>query len=121
MYTLDEREGWLYVKEVSISFCDPIEITHYWPTGIRYATFTSWFASPEQSHEALGKPVQPLCNPATRFRDAQGWTYKLPDGAEPDATETRAIPEPKQRGKKLPLKWHQGAWHKETSKGLVRA
>jgi hypothetical protein len=117
MYTLDERNGWLYVKEVTNSFCEPVDIIHYWPTGMRYANFASWFASPERAHEALGKPVTPISNAS--YQDERGWTYRLPSGGEtkPDHTETMPIPEPKQRGKKFPLRWQKGRWEKETKRG----
>ncbi|SRR5260221_9452440 len=120
-YVLDERNGWIYAKETITDYFEPRHIISWWPTGIRYIDFARWFATPELARAAIGEALFPTSN--TSYRDERGWTYRLPNGGQtlPDYTETSSIPEPKQRGRKFPVEWKNGAWYKRTSRGLVSA
>lgn len=120
-YVLDERNGWLYVKETTTDFFEPRLIIHWWPTGQRFVTFAQWFESSTRAREALGGVLYPTSNAS--YRDERGWNYRLQSGGQtkPDHTELVPIAPPKQRGRTLPVEWKNGAWYKQTARGLVKA
>jgi hypothetical protein len=119
-HVLDERNGLIYVKETTTDFFEPRYIIHWWPTSLRWYQFKQWFADETRAREAIGKTVHSTSN--ISYIDERGWTYRLQSGGQtkPDYTERIPIPEPKQRGRKLPMEWKNGAWYKHTSHGLVR-
>lgn len=120
-YVLDERNGWIYVKETYTDFFEPRYIISWWPTGIRWYQFMQWFGTTELARAAIGGQVHPMSN--VSYQDERGWTYRLPNGGQtkPEYTELEPIPEPKQRGRKFPVEWKNGAWYKHTARGLVPA
>ncbi len=123
-YTLEEREGFLCIKETFVSRWEPLQIANYWKV-MPYADFAAWFASEDRARHKLGSPVFPQIHPPIIFKDANGWKYTIPYqnlSTQPPAnyTETTPIPMPNLRGRKFPLIWQEGAWHKQTAKGLKR-
>lgn len=119
-HSLEEKDGYLYIKETMTDFFEPRTITNYWPTGMQWYQFMGFFADAERARAAVGGTVSPTST--CTYRDVRGWIYRLPDGGKTKSafTEVEPIPEPKQRGRKLPLEWKNGAWHKRTARGLVR-
>jgi hypothetical protein len=120
-YVLDERNGWLYAKETTTDYFEPRYIIHWWQTGMHWYQFKQRFADEEHARAAIGGVLHPMSN--TSYQDERGWTYRLPNGGQtkPEFTETVPIPEPKQRGRKSPVRWHQGYWQKETTRGWISA
>lgn len=120
-YILDERDGWIYAKETTTDYFEPRSIIQWWPTEIRWYQFRQWFADEDYARAAIGGVLHPMSN--TSYQDERGWTYRLPQEGQtkPEYTEIVPIPEPKQRGRKFPVEWKNGAWWKYTSRGLVRA
>lgn len=72
----------------------------------------------------LGCQLIAMSHPPTVWKDKQGWLYRITSGLSgersPAFTEYEPIPKPKQRGRTSPLEWHEGAWHKKTSKGFIK-
>lgn len=124
LYTLEEREGFLCIKETFVSLWEPLRIANYWKI-MPYAEFTAWFASEDRARQMLGSNVFPQFNPAIIFKDVNGWQYTIPYqnlSTQPPAnhTETTPIPEPLQKGRKFPLLWKDGAWYQQRATGLKR-
>ena len=127
--TLVEREdGFLYAKEVSTDFDQPRKIISFWPLvhaqygtviptdrKIRYADLRRIFASEELAQKLLGCKLF-YERAWGGYKDERGWYYALPKGSQTTAqfVEFETIPEPVQRGRKLPVKWERGEWWKET-------
>jgi len=122
MYTLERRDDFLCIKETLISPCDPVQIVNYWNV-MPYHEFLSGFSSEERAQRHLGSTVSPLLHPPIHFKDSNNRHYTIPHrdlSTQPPATHTETTPieEPRQRGRKLPLQWHNGKWYKVTTKGL---
>ncbi len=118
-YTLVERDGWLYVREDQIDYQAPVLTRLYYPTGGRLAHLARILGSEEDAKAKIGTRLTRQATISWQFFDNQAIRYRLEhDGqTRPTWIEREPIPEPKQRGKKLPLRWHRGAWQKLTAKG----
>ena len=125
MSILTERDGWLYIKNCYTDWGTPKQITLWWPIGIHTSDFRYRFPCPRMTplslQEHLGQKMQTLGNGF--FSDECGMTYRLKDGGatQADLVETTDLAPPKQRGRKLPIRWYQGQWEKETTHGWVSA
>ena len=123
-YALAERDGALYAKETIIDPWEPRMIINWYRLGTTLMEFATWFASEDLMRKRIGSVLSPTIHPATVWRDEQGWIYRIASGIsgerKPAITEITPISEPAQHGRKYPLQWHKGAWHKETKKGLVK-
>src|SRR5258708_25489860 len=104
---LDERDGWLYVSYVTTDWNKPKQITHLWPIGVRFADFARRFSCEEEARKRIGNSMRDMGN--GYFSDEHGLTYRLMNGGstQPACTEITDVPEPKQRGKKLPVAWRE--------------
>jgi hypothetical protein len=116
---LAERDGWLYVQVVEIDDQQPVKTRRTYPTGERLYALSQMLGSVEAARARIGTRLTPQAGVSWLFSDEHGIRYRLAqDGATKATwTEQEPIPEPVQRGKKLPLRWHRGAWQKLTSKG----
>ena len=117
-FQLAERQGWLYVQEVQVDEQQPIKISLFYPTGGRLYHLAQTLGSMEAARERLGTRLTPQTGVGWLFLDAHAIRYRLlEDGQTKVAwTERESIPEPVQRGKKLPVRWHRGAWQKWTER-----
>jgi hypothetical protein len=120
--TLEERGGWLFVKDVEYAFDKPLQIVRWWPIGLRFQAFANArFNSIEEARAFLGCRLR-LINAQTglcRDETNRGWEYRLLDGGQtvPERVESFPVPEPMQRGRKLPVHRRDGHWMKETARG----
>ncbi|GCE31994.1 hypothetical protein KDA_74780 [Dictyobacter alpinus] len=119
--TLEERDGWLFIKHTQTSFTEPKEIANWWPLQVRFADFAHRFVNTVEARKRIGRPVIYLGNGL--YRDEDGLLYRLVDGGQTKAqfTHITDVPEPKQRGRTLPMQWRDGCWQKQTSRGWRRA
>jgi hypothetical protein len=119
--TLEERDGWLYIRESHASFTEPKEIVCWWPLQVHFADFAQRFGSREEARERIGHRV--IHEENGLYRDDEGLRYRLVNGGQttPQFTEVLDIAPPKQRGRKLPMQWQNGNWYKQTSQGWKRA
>lgn len=122
---LAERDGWLYIKNIFTSYAEPKQITLWWATGVRMSDYTYAFRCPHTPPllptEHLGQRMKTLGN--GYFSDECGMTYRLKEGGatKADLIETIDLDQPVQRGRKLPIRWYQGEWQKETADGWKTA
>jgi hypothetical protein len=119
--TLEERDGWLYIRDIHVSFTEPKEIATWWPLQVRFADFAQRFGSREEARLRIGHTVIHEGNGL--YRDDKGLRYRLVNGGQttPEFTEVTDIAPPKQHGRKLPIEWRNGSWYKQTSQGWKRA
>jgi hypothetical protein len=115
--TLVERDGWLYVLYQYPVYEKPEMVNIYWPLKIRAQQFISNYGN-----EYIGRELRDLREgkyEMPRINTLAPITFRLPDGGKTVAefTETKPIPEPKQRGKKLEVRWRYGKWEKNTARG----
>jgi|SRR5579871_4075261 len=117
-FTLAERDGWLYVCAVEIDDQQPVVTRLYYPTGGRLAHLAQLLGSQEAALAKIGTPLTRQATIPWQFYDSQALRYRLEREGQtrPARIEQEPIPEPKQRGKKLPLRWHLGAWQKWSEK-----
>lgn len=115
---LAERDGWLYIKDESTDWNNPIKYTRWYPLKVRFADFKHRFGSEEEAREHLNVPVFYMGSDGI-YRDAVSMRYRLVDGGKtvPEIVDEEPIPEPKQRGKKLPIEYRRGSYWKDTAKG----
>lgn len=118
---LSERDGYLFVKWSMTSLTEPKLISHWWPIGVRFADFAHRFPTPEEARARVGCVLRGLGG--GNYCDESGLTYLLQEGEKTCSAyvEVTNVPEPRQRGRKLPVAWRSGAWYKQTSKGWVLA
>ncbi|GHP00658.1 hypothetical protein KSF_107050 [Reticulibacter mediterranei] len=119
--TLEERDGWLYIKSSSARLTEPKQIANWWPLQVRFADFAQRFASLDEARKRIGRPMVYLGSGL--YRDEEGLRYRLVNNGQtkPQFTDITDIPEPTQRGRKLPVEWRNGCWYKQTSRGWKRA
>jgi hypothetical protein len=118
-HTLIERDGWLYVKVIEIDYQQPMKTSRCYPTGERLSSLAQAQGLMEAARARIGTYLTPQAGVSWLFSDEHGIRYRLAEDGATKATwtEQEPIPEPMQRGKQLPLRWHRGAWQKLTSKG----
>jgi|ERR1051325_1647107 hypothetical protein len=121
METLIERDGWLYVLYQYADYNKPEMVKIYWPLKIRSGDFISRYGA-----HHIGNQLRDIRDGRYELAYGNGSepiTFRLPDGGQTRAefTETEPIPEPKQRGKKFPVRWNGGRWQKCTARGWIAA
>ena len=106
-YTIQAREGKLYIVEKSPNFYIPQWDILWWPTGIPAAF----------RRDAVGMTVRPGYTSGT-YRSDDGVTWPLIDGGQtrPTFVEHEPIPRPKTR---VETKYYSAAWHKKLKSGWV--
>lgn len=104
--TIEERNGELFVAMRDVLHDEPTEIVNLYPLGVHAYSLRHLVGRPVTFKDGV-------------FRDEHGVMYPLRDGqnSKPTLTERTPVAEPKQRGRKLELKWIFGRWHKETKNG----
>jgi hypothetical protein len=119
--TLDEKDGWLFVKEVSIDSFQPQQLILWWPTGVRWYQFAQYFADEERARAMIGAKLIQLSHVTYQLDGglSGGLKFTMRDGGQtkPEHSEVIPIDPPKQRGRPLPVKWRDGRWWKETQRG----
>lgn len=124
MYTLEERDGALYAKEVAVNEWEPHYDVNWYRLVTDYRKFVTWFASEEVARTILGDELYPSTQYPTIWSDKRGWmwiaTCANASQRRPDYTELIPIPQPEQKGRQHPLTWHKGHWCKQTARGLVK-
>lgn len=118
--TLFEKGGWLYVRCIIRDWSKPEMTIHYWPTGARFMDLANRLGT-DEAKTRIGMKMSYKGQGV--YWDEKFQSYRLKDGAQtkPEWSENSSVPEPVQRGRKLPLRWRDGRWQKETSKGWVVA
>lgn len=119
--TLVERDNFLYIVSGFTMTDEPQWRLLWYPTGIRASTWRSNYgtAFPED-----GIRVRRTDSGIFRAEDASTYgrlEVRLTDMGRTTATFDKlvSVPEPIQRGKKLPVFWHNGQWWKDTKQGRV--
>lgn len=116
--TLVERDGWLYVLYQYPEYDKPEMVKVYWPLAIRAQQFKASYGD-----EYIGRELRDLREGKYEMSRNDSLfppiVFRLPRGGQTHAefTETEPIPEPKQRGKKLDVRWRYGKWEKHTARG----
>jgi hypothetical protein len=113
-FTLVERDGWLYVREDQLDPQQPIKTSLYYPTGGRLSHLVQLLGSEEAAQAKIGTPLTCQASIPWQFYDSMALRYRLEHEGQtrPTWTEQEVVPEPKQRGKKRPMRWYRGAWQK---------
>jgi hypothetical protein len=109
--TLQERNRWLYVVYTDNDHDQPIRRSLWYPLKLWAPDFRRYYGE-----DKIGQPLTSMHD--GWYRDADGLRYQLPDGGKttPEFSETEPIPPPVQRGKKLPVRYYQGVWQKQTAR-----
>ncbi len=112
--TVEERDGWLYIRSMDTNYSEPTLLVHWYPIGLSVREYRRLW-----SDKPLGQQVRYLGDGL--YRDEGGQRYRLTEGGQTRSThlDTVPIPPPKQRGKPCPVKWEYGCWKKYTRQGWV--
>lgn len=110
--TLEDRDGWLFVRHVYRADLDPRSDIYWWPTDCRASTFISNYG-----RELLGCPLID-CGSGIYRIDQTRIRVHLTNGGRTQATlvEHEEVPVPKVR-KGIQLRWNRGRWEKYLKRG----
>lgn len=110
--TLQERDRWLYVVLVENEYDKPERRALWYPLKLWAPDFRRYYGE-----DKIGQPLE-YAGSGGRYRDKDGLRYELVNGGAtvPEFSETEPIPPPVQRGKKLPVRYQNGYWQKETAR-----